>query len=383
MKSDIYSKEQLLLSKNIPIKASFIERLHSFNIEEVEVSSSDALLILHQQDMDSARFDDSDLKPEYDKNNQIFKDIYDRTDVPSTVPESLIQSAKSSVTDVFNRLWEEKGSADFGAVKDNIKDIVSHIMASPKTAPKLMSFCTYDEYTFMHSINVGVLFSYCLVGLMPQNAIEEFAFAATLHDIGKTRVPLSIINKPTKLTDEEFTIMKNHPDFGVQIIKDEGLEVHPYAMKVIQDHHQKYDSTGYPGRKSYSEVNMQSHLAAVCDVYDALTTRRSYKEAMPFNKAIQIIISGSGSHFHPDVVNLFLKRIGLYPIGTILELDTHEIGVVTDFNKDTMVPTIELLLDGNMRHIDQKISIAVDIDQQDRILRSLNEDELIRLIRED
>lgn len=382
LKSDIYYKNQLLLSKNIEIKSTFIDRLKNYNIEEVEVSSEDALLLLHQHDLDSSTYNDSSLKPVYEINNQIFRDIYDRADVPSTVPDELMKSAKSSVTEVFTRLWEGKESPDFNSVRDNIKNIVSHIMTTPKTAPKLMSFCTYDEYTFMHSINVGVMFAYCLVGLMPQATIEEFAFAATMHDIGKTRIPLEIINKPGKLSDEEFDVMKCHPELGVNIINDEGLNVHPYAIKVIHDHHQKYDGTGYPGRKSNNQVNMQSHLAAVCDVYDALTTRRSYKEAMPFNKAIHIIISGSGTHFHPEAVNLFLKRVGLYPVGTILELNTKEIGVVTDFDKDTMVPTLEVLLDSEMKQIYDKRTIVLTRFDAEQIIRSLNEDELIQLIKE-
>ncbi len=382
LKSDIYFKGKLLLSKNIEIKSSFIDRLKNYNIDEVEVSAEDALLLLHQHDLDSITLNDSSLKPEYDKNNKIFKDIYDRVDVPSSVPDELMKSAKSSVTEVFTRLWEGKESPDFNPVRDNIKNIVSHIINTPRTAPKLMSFCTYDEYTFIHSINVGVMFAYCLVGIMPQTTIEEFAFAATMHDIGKTRIPLEIINKPGKLSDEEFDVMKSHPELGVNIINDEELNVHPYAVKVIHDHHQKYDGTGYPGRKSSNIVNMQSHLAAVCDVYDALTTRRSYKEAMPFNKAIQIIISGSGTHFHPEAVNLFLKRVGLYPMGTILELNSKEIGVVTDFDQNTMVPTLEILLDEKMTQMTDKRTIVLTRFDSEQITRSLSEDELIRLIKE-
>jgi len=200
----------------------------------------------------------------------------------------------------------------------------------------------HDEYTYHHSLSVAVLS--IAIGQCMSFSDEELKLlgrAAMLHDLGKINTPNELINKPGKLTDDEFKKIKNHPSDGyrylmMEKIGDENLR------KIIVSHHEKMDGTGYPNRLLGDEIPFMSRIIAVADVYDAVTSYRSYRKPMSPTDAIELIMSQVGRHFDYTVVRTFVDKIDFYPINTCIELNNGRTGVVID-NTNTMRPVLRML----------------------------------------
>jgi HD-GYP domain-containing protein (c-di-GMP phosphodiesterase class II) len=208
----------------------------------------------------------------------------------------------------------------------------------------LTSLKMYDEYTFTHSVNTSILavsLGTFLSFAKPQLAV--LGAAGLMHDIGKISVPLEIINKPGKLNDEEWEEVKRHPVEGALILADTpGMT--KIAMVAAFEHHQHGDVRGYPRMDDSRQQHLFSQIVAICDAYEALTAARVYfKVQMPAEKAIQILLSKRGTTFNPILVKAFVNMIGIFPIGTILKLDTGEIGLVVHQTRDLMRPRVLIL----------------------------------------
>jgi HD-GYP domain-containing protein (c-di-GMP phosphodiesterase class II) len=202
----------------------------------------------------------------------------------------------------------------------------------------------YDEYTFTHSVNTAILavsLGTFLSFSKPQ--LAALGVAGLMHDIGKVSVPIEIINKPGKLTDDEWEEVKRHPIEGALILADIP-GVSKMAMVAAFEHHQHGDVRGYPRMDDSHQQHLFSQIVAISDAYEALTAARVYYSIqMPAEKAVQILLSKRGSTFNPILVKAFVNMIGIFPIGTILKLDTGEIGLVVHQTRDLMRPRVLLL----------------------------------------
>ncbi len=219
-------------------------------------------------------------------------------------------------------------------------------MSMERNANALLSLIrlkTVDEYTYLHSVAVCVL----MVALGKQlglrgEELKLIGIAGLLHDIGKMAVPNEILNKPDKLTDEEYGIIKSHPRKGWEILKTVYQANEP-ALDVCLHHHERMDGKGYPERLSADTLTLHARMGAVCDVYDAITSDRCYKKGWEPAEAIRRMTSWKDGHFDETVFRAFVKTIGIYPVGTLLKLRSGRLGLVVEQSeKSLLTPLVKV-----------------------------------------
>jgi putative nucleotidyltransferase with HDIG domain len=177
----------------------------------------------------------------------------------------------------------------------------------------------------------------------PPERLLSLGQGSILHDIGKAKVPLDILNKPDRLTESEFSVIKQHPNYGVEVVTRDNID-DEIIKEVILHHHEDFDGSGYPDRIGGQEMKKYASIVAVADFYDALTSKRVYKEVITPPDAIKMIFNLSGKKFDPRVVNHFVKTVGIYPVGSLVELNDHRIASVVSFSKnDLLKPVVKVL----------------------------------------
>jgi len=219
----------------------------------------------------------------------------------------------------------------------------------------------YDNYTFNHSVNVGVIAMALAAHMkLERQKIEEAGIAGFLHDIGKTRVSKAIINKPGKLSAMEFGEIKKHPEDGVKIIEQmAGLS--PQIAEAVLGHHLRYNRQGYPEWAQQLELSNLSHIIAIADCFDACTTLRVYQQPMPPATAINLMKGLSGEFLNPDMVNSFASMMGKYPPGTLIRLETNEIALVWKANLSNVDhPQVRVIIDADGDLIDKPVTEKLD-----------------------
>lgn len=246
------------------------------------------------------------------------------------------------------------------SLEDVVKRILAQIIGSGGVALALADLSSADGYTFQHSIDVTA------VGLMVghryftdngwtdfrgerhYNQLEErlstLGLGLLLHDIGKLAIPLGILNKPGKLTAEEWTIMKSHPRAGVDML--DGSQWSPLVKSVVLRHHERWNGSGYPDGKLSTEIHPMARIAAVADVYDAITSERLYAPARPAADGVRAIIEGSGTLFDPDVVESFCKVVAPFPAGTAVELTDGRKGIVVSVPDQALDRPVVRIVEG-------------------------------------
>ncbi|HEU4363995.1 MAG TPA: HD-GYP domain-containing protein [Candidatus Krumholzibacteria bacterium] len=201
----------------------------------------------------------------------------------------------------------------------------------------LTSIKDYDEYTFAHSVNVSVLSMVIADHLgLPREQVAEIGVAGLLHDIGKTHIPLSILNKPGRLSPEEWDIMARHPMLGViELTRVRSLRSIAAPLFVTLEHHVHFAGGGYPQKPGAWDLHPHTLIVSVADVFDAMTTHRTYRtNPVTPERALRFIHAMSGKLFDPLVARTFIHAMGVYPNGTVVELDTGETGVVVRQNRE-------------------------------------------------
>lgn len=244
-------------------------------------------------------------------------------------------------------------------------DLVGPLGDNAQIALILSSLRRHDEYTYDHSINVGLL-SICLGRYLGWRGrdLHEFGIAALIHDVGKLYTPLEILNKPGRLTPQEWVVMKRHPRDGYDILLEGGVgsEIAPY---IALEHHTAPDGTGYPPL-SYSPDHMLegSKIVKLADVYDAFTTIRPYRSQTRPREVLKMLKAQRGTHFDGDLVDAFIEMMGEYPIATTLKLASGRIGLVVDVFRDAPDrPVVRLLRDEKERPV-RKMKF-VDLREKD------------------
>lgn len=240
-----------------------------------------------------------------------------------------------------------------------VQTMVDNILDNRDALMGLTSIKTYDEYTFAHSVNTAILaISLGTFLSLEKTQVAALGMAGLLHDIGKVRVPLEIINKPGELTDEEWELVKRHPIEGALILS--GIPgVTKLAMVTAFEHHQHGDVRGYPWIDDRPQQHPFSQIISLADAYEAITAARVYYNVqMPSDQAVRILLKKRGT-FDPTLVKSFVNMIGIFPIGTLLKLDTGEIGLVLHQARDLMRPRVLLLsaFDGSEKKTGTVVSL--------------------------
>ena len=239
------------------------------------------------------------------------------------------KKAKEAVTSMFSEVRMGKALEIEGA-ESLVEEINQSMERNPNALLTLIRLKNVNEYTYMHSVAVCML----MVALGRQMGLDakQVKLAGTaglLHDIGKMVIPNEVLNKPGKLTDEEFAVMKSHPERGWEILKS-CYQVHETALDVCLHHHERVDGKGYPEKLSGDTLTLFARMGAVCDVYDAISSDRCYKPAWSPAESIRKMASWKDGHFDETVFQAFVKTIGIYPSGTLLKLKSGRLGVVME-----------------------------------------------------
>ena len=258
------------------------------------------------------------------------------------------------------------GEARMGRVVDAegclplVDDISNSVMRNPGALVSLARLKTRDDYSYMHSVAVCAL----MVALARQIGMNDdecrvAGLAGLMHDIGKAVMPLDVLNKPGKLTDDEFVIIRSHPIRGHQLLV-EGKGASPEMLDVVLHHHERPDGKGYPKRLSGDQLSRLSRMGAICDVYDAITSNRPYKAGWDPAESIAQMVSWKGQ-FDETLLAAFVQSLGIYPTGSVVKLQSGRLAVVVEQNPGKLVaPVVKVFFSSKsqMRITPERIDLA-------------------------
>jgi len=299
-------------------------------------------------------------------------------DIPIVVSEETQKAAIEAVHHVIGDM--HSGNPIDSEQSQNVVDnMVSEMMANRGAMINLIDIRTFDDYTFSHSVNVCVLCVLIAIEMnLPEKVIREFGVGALLHDLGKVKIQDEILNKNGALTDEEFLEMKMHPTFSRELLLTDS-KISEQSINIAHQHHEKVNGQGYPQGLVGEQIDIFARIAAIADVYDALTSDRIYRPKMEPYKAIKIILSGNGTHFDPKIVNVFVRHMSVYPVESIVRLSDGHIAIVIKANHNTSIaPQVRLISDANGNKISGKEE--VDLCHDPRFISGvLSENDLAAL----
>jgi len=256
----------------------------------------------------------------------------------------LYNDAVSAANSVYDSAQTE-GKPDMSIARGMIDGLAQAVAHNRTALLALTTLKNYDNYTFTHMVNVSVLTMGQARGLgIDGPLLREFGLAALMHDIGKVRTPIEILNKPDRLDDAEFAIMKRHVLDGAEILR-QTPDVPTLAPVVAFEHHLRIDGSGYPAGVTRASLNVGTMLCSIADVYDAMRSQRNYQQAFPTDRILEVLKRNDGKHFDQHLVRRFVQLIGIYPAGTIVRLDTGEVGVVQRvYAPDPYRPHVRVLI---------------------------------------
>jgi putative nucleotidyltransferase with HDIG domain len=260
-----------------------------------------------------------------------------------------IRRLYSDAVTVAEDVWQSamtEHKPDAGAARAMIDSLAQAVAQNRTALLALTALQKYDNYTFTHMVNVAILTMGQARGMgIEGSLLREFGLAALMHDIGKVRTPMEILNKPDSLTADEFLIMKRHPLDGAEMLRDTP-EMPSLAPVVAFEHHLRIDGTGYPNGVARSSLNLCTMLCSVADVYDAMRSQRRYQESFATDRILQVMQRDDGQQFDRHLVRRFVQLLGVYPAGNLVRLDTGEVAVVVrTFAPDPHRPHVRVLFD--------------------------------------
>jgi putative nucleotidyltransferase with HDIG domain len=263
-----------------------------------------------------------------------------------------IAAAKRVYTTAVNEaqtLWDQAQAGDKPDpnVARKIIDSLANIVTQDRTSlMALTALKKYDNYTFTHMVNVASLAMAQARALNLEGPLlREFGFAALMHDIGKVNTPQEVLNKPGKLTAEEFKIMKQHVIDGAHILR-RTPEMPALAPIVAFEHHLKQDLSGYPENIGHRQLNLCTMIVSIADVFDALRSNRPYRDGLATTRIKSIMGEKENPAFNQVLLRRFVNLMGMFPIGTLVRLNTDEVGIVTaEHPDDPFRPQVKILFD--------------------------------------
>jgi len=247
--------------------------------------------------------------PTWNSNNLIPPELREAISNSRLAPLEKAGIIRKSCLLLMERLLESPTAENIHTAKQGIYDVVDLILSEQKMAQHLLALTSHDYYTYTHSVNVGILsvsLSKAFFGKSGDHNMRELGAAFFLHDLGKVRIDPSFINKPGKLTEEEMWEMKHHPAYGFDIL-DGARELTDECRVVVLEHHERTDGSGYPGRLREDKIHIYARICSIADVYDALTSKRSYKQPMAPFSALKLMKEEMLGHFSPELFEKFVR----------------------------------------------------------------------------
>jgi len=258
-----------------------------------------------------------------------------------------------------------------------VEEIAGSVMRHPDAFISLARLKTANDYTYMHSVAVCALMIALATQLgLDDTTIREVGLAGLLHDLGKVAIAPDILDKPGKLTDAEFATVKEHSAIGHAMLRLAN-GVGAIALDVCLHHHEKMDGSGYPNRLSGDQISLYARMGAVCDVYDAITSNRPYKQGWCPAESLRKMAAWSEGHFDPVIFQAFVKRVGIYPVGTLVRLESGRLGVVLEqpVGNSLLMPKVRIFFSvTSMAYIASELLDLALPGLQDRIVASEDAD---------
>lgn len=255
------------------------------------------------------------------------------------IPPEEMATSLNAVQTVFENVMSTQRTHSESAIPEDtielVKKVVDDLMATLSSSEELLyrvsEVMAVDDYTYRHSVNVTVLSILTAKAMgYVEGEIKQIALGALLHDIGKALIPEDVLKKKERLTEKEALIMKDHPSLGYNLVKD--LDFLPNSVKdIVHMHHEKMDGSGYPQGLSGLDIPRHVRLVTVCDMYDAMTTTRSYRKKMPLHTALEILMKDSVYKIDPEAYRQMTSSICLFPMGMGVILSDGRVGIVSKY----------------------------------------------------
>ena len=342
--------EHPFLSKTLKIKSSKeIEKIVGVGIRELYIDTLKGL------DIDDAPTDvevNEEIEHRIIEMAQQAKPIAMTTSLHEELGKSrkVHGEANKIVTNIMKDVRIGK-QIELEQVDPVVEQLVASILRNKDAMLCLCRIKNKDQYTFLHSVSVGaLLISFARALNFDSDVLKSLGVGGMLHDIGKAKTPNHILNKPGKLTEEEFVIIRQHVVHGHTIlsaIKD----IKQASIDVGAQHHERYDGSGYPHGLKGSEMSIYGQMASIVDVYDAITADRCYHKGIEPTAAVRKMFEWSEFHFNPELVQAFIRTIGIYPVGVLVMLESGMIGVViAQCERDMTRPLVRAIFDAKTSH---------------------------------
>lgn len=267
----------------------------------------------------------------------------------STFTKNLIDARKSrdkTRSYIDTMLAEAKMGkiVDTQKAKLLVAELASNIVENLDASMWLTQLKKRDEYTAIHSLNVCVLsLTFGRALGLKTDELNELGLGALLHDIGKMQVPLEILNKPGKLSKEEFEVMKTHPQKGYELLLDDN-NLSADVLAIVKSHHERLSGNGYPDSLPEQNISYYTKIVSITDVYDAITSDRVYHDGMTPHDAMQRLYEWMPNNFDQELMQKFIRTLGIYPIGSVVELKTGHIGLVVKLNENHRLKPVVMLV---------------------------------------
>lgn len=297
--------------------------------------------------------------------------FFDNVEIPLVINEETRNHSMQTVKRAFEVLRSPRVDVGFEEIQSSARKLVSEVLRNRRAMVHLTEIRTHDDYTFAHSVDVCTLSVLVAVHLgYTEIRLQELAMGALLHDVGKTKVSSLLLNKQSPLDDDEMSLMRGHSMYGFDLLRNCKGKMTLPSIHISLQHHEKFDGSGYPRGLSGADIHEYSRIVSIADVYDAITSDRPYRKALLPHEAYELMMTGGGYHFDPQILPVFLQRIAIYPIGTVVRLNNGDIGVVTAVSAEVpMRPTLRLIMDKKRRlypgiaELDMQNNLTVFIDQ--------------------
>ena len=246
----------------------------------------------------------------------------------------------------------------FNSINEIAEEILENVLSNNNILLSLVDIKSMDNYTYAHSVNVAVISIILGISLnLPKKNLIYLCIGALIHDIGKSFIPKEVLQKPGKLTAEEFEVMKCHSKYGYDFLKN-SFNLSSHIKLVVLQHHERFDGLGYPNGVIGDRINYLARIVSIADVYDALTSDRPYKRAMCPSDALEYLMSNAGTLFDYDIVNIFCKIVIPFPQGTIVSLSNGDIGIVEETLPNfPLRPIVKIIKSERPNEIGSKINL--------------------------
>ncbi len=339
-----WAGENILIDKALIRSQEAVDIICSWGIKEVYIDTDRGV------DVESAR-DAGEVQQETDKNLHDLAVNEENVPSPSVSFQEEVQAARKISNEAFDTIQEAMQAVQEGAPVDidSTFKLVEKMRLSINRNKDALILLTRirkkDEYTLAHSVSVSALMlSFSNFCGMPHDMTMNLATGALLHDIGKTRIPSRILNKPGKLTPNEFDLMKKHAEYSAEIL-EASAELPSEAYDIALHHHERFDGTGYPHRLKGRGIEFGSRMTAICDVYDAITSVRCYKSGLDRVEGLRKLYEWSDHHFDKKLTYQFIQTIGVYPVGTCVRLEDELTAVVVGSTENVLQPVVRVFYD--------------------------------------